>query len=139
MSPVLTQHYPARPTVEALPKEHDQELVALVTKVEWMLTNLRKQFERLTDEKPKPTMLTPILPDQVESMRRVEELLVTFRDALQASDRECVSTLFDEIVDYTNVPPWHPQNNPVQDPRTYYWQIISWYADFAVLRTEKNE
>lgn len=139
MPPVLTQHYPMRHTVETLPKEQDQELIALAPTVDWMLGNLRKQFARLTDEKPKPTMLTPILPDQVESMRRVEELLVTFRDALQASDRERVSTLFDAIVDYTNVPPWHPQHNPVQDPRTYYWQILSWYADFAVLRTEKNE
>lgn len=104
-------------------------------KITWMLGNLNGQFDRL---KPgavlRETMLADIGPDHEFVMDIVRETLQSMQSAVEEERSADTLALYRSAVQLTDVPPYHPMNNPEEDPRRYYWQILNWFPEFESLR-----
>lgn len=98
--------------------------------VAWMLCILQKQFDRLTTENPRPTLMTPVLPEHMEPLKEVQGVLRALEQAVTKQDIDLAQQLYRTAVTLTEP----PEDHTINDPRTNYWQILSWYPAFKSLR-----
>lgn len=110
--------------------EISDEEKSVIECIDWMLKNIRSQFDGLKYY----SMLTPILPDHRVIMMVVERTLHQLREALMEKNFQRAHALFFHIIDLTSVP-----DQQTIDPRIGVNQILNWHKQFANLRIMRSD